>query len=158
MKTRRGSDTEVGRRMMATRMNPGFTLNRDTEVLATITIEGPDEIGVSVSGQHKVWLPKVLQVAEESIRKMIGITVHPDVLDGKVEIGVYSTQEAWSDDSYIAVWSDNPKLAKGLIGIVAKYVPLTGGGVPGSYYRGSGQISGKDNQYSFHYSSFGIGD
>lgn len=149
--------SRLSREMTATRMNSGYTLSRNTDLLAVVTVIAPYEVNISVLDHHReAWLPKVLGVVEHSIRK--AMAREGDALNGRIEIGTYGEQNSYSDDGFVAVWSDNARLAKGVIGVVDKYVPLSGGGVYGSHYRGSGQIKGGGNQYSYHKSSYGIGD
>ena len=148
--------SRLSRKMIATKMNSGYTLSRNTNLMAVVTVVSPDEVKISVLNSRESWLPKVLRVVEISIRQ--AMDREGSALNGRIEIGTFGVQHDWSDDGYVAVWSDNPRLAKGVIGVVAKHVPLSGGGVYGSSYRGSGQIDGMNYQFSYHNSSFGIGD
>jgi len=76
---------------------------------------------------------------------------------GLVEIGAWGVQNAYSDDSYLGVRGDNDVVAKAVAEVIKKLVPVGGGGVPGSSYRGTG-LRGSGGEYVYHYHSFGIGD
>lgn len=82
------------------------------------------------------------------------------IADGAVAyLGRWSEQNAWSDDSGLVVYSDDPELAKLIATYIPHYFPVSGGGVPGSTsYRGNGWIARGPNEWVWHSFSFGIGD
>lgn len=76
-----------------------------------------------------------------------------------VQMGAWSKQESWSDDSGYVVKSDNDaEFAKEIASVLPKQFPITGGGVPGSTsYRGSGWRHRGPYLWVWNDSSFGIG-
>jgi len=163
-----------------TAMNTSHTISgQKAELLCTIEVLGGFEVTsaeryydinvmLTSIGKRMSWMNRVTSAAEAGIRKSFDAALKKNKneflrelheLTGEVEIGRFSKQEAWSDDGYIGVYSEKPRLAKGVINLIEKYVPTTGGGVPGTYgYRGSGRVEGGPKEYSYHESSFGIGD
>lgn len=75
------------------------------------------------------------------------------------QMGMWSRQESWSDDSGYVVKSDNDAdFAKVIASVLPKQFPITGGGVPGSTsYRGAGWIHRGPYLWVWNDSSFGIG-
>lgn len=76
------------------------------------------------------------------------------------QMGMWSTQEAWSDNSGYVVKSDSdPDFAEAIALVMPKLFPIMGGGVPGSTsYRGSGWRVRGPTVWVWEDSSFGIGD
>lgn len=78
---------------------------------------------------------------------------------GLAELGTFNIQAAYSDDSYVAIRAETDEIAKIIIDAMQKALPVTGGGVPGTYgYKGSGPKQLSDGIWIYHWSSFGIGD
>jgi len=127
---------------------------------------------ITSAGRKQKWMNSATREIERGLQKVLkeqptkeyGFNEplpEGEEIAGVVQIGEYSVQNSWSDDGYIAVKASTPRAALGAIKVIKKYAGTTGGGVPGSSgYKGSGAISKGDvpTEYSYHYSSFGIGD
>lgn len=138
---------------------PSFSMTRTAELKATVTISPDGEVDVKVVASAP-WMSKLVSSIKNSVQKTFDIG-QGDAICGVAYIGEFSQQNAWSDDAYIAVKSDNKRLAAGMIGAVKRNVPVGGGGVVGTYgYKGSGAVESAagGTEYSYHYSSWGIGD
>jgi len=173
-------ELRIARRLIAKVPMRNFTMARNAELLLLIEVEANKDImsgewNLEVNfmptsrGKRKKWMNRFIRATERGILRVLEsqVKMSPDekaeeggTIVGTAEIGEFGRQHSWSDDSYIAVQSDNKRLAKGLINAVKKIVPVTGGGVPGSSYRGTGRVESAagGTEYSFHYDSYGIGD
>jgi hypothetical protein len=122
------------------------------------------EIMAKPDGAKQPWMRafanKVRPLLEREIAKQKYSTPQEDTCVGVAEIGSYSTQESYSDDSYLIVRSDEPTLTRTIMKVLKEVRPTTGGGVPGSSgYRGSGVQKTSDSAVLlYNWSSFGIGD
>jgi hypothetical protein len=102
-------------------------------------------------------LPPVLSAAMQKEGMYPAGKMSPSCV-GLAEIGTFHQQNSWSDDSYIAIRADTDEIAKIVGDVQKKVVPVGGGGVPGSSYKGSGMQKQADGEYVYHHYSFGIGD
>lgn len=127
----------------------------------------PDiQVWISPAGKKLSWMPKL----KAELERVLGAEMERtkgfayqrgkegDVCQGLAEIGDFSVQNSYSDDSYIAVRADIDGTAKAVLDAVKKVVKTGGGGVAGSRYSASGAVAGGNGEYTYHYSSFGIGD
>jgi hypothetical protein len=104
-------------------------------------------------------LQKQAPVIATNVRAFVAKYAATKALVGECLIANLHQQNSWSDDGYLIAKSDSNDLAAIVIAAIKKAVPVTGGGVPGSSYRGSGQVKREaPGEYSYHDSSFGIGD
>tara|TARA_Y100000310_G_scaffold217756_1_gene218832 strand:- start:2688 stop:3227 length:540 start_codon:yes stop_codon:yes gene_type:complete len=127
------------------------------------------DVWVSPEGRKHAWASKLASVLKPIAIKALkaegmfptnekGYRVAPECV-GMVEIGQFTEQNSYSDDSYLAIRADTDRLARMVAGAVENVLPVSGGGVHGTYgYKGSGLKKGSDGEYVYHYSSFGIGD
>jgi len=121
------------------------------------------EILAKPEGAKHTWMRafanKARPLLEREIAKQKYSTPTEETCIGVAEIGSYSSQESWSDDSYFIVRSDEPRLAKIIVDVLQQVRPITGGGVPGSSYRGRGAEKTSDpGVWIYNWSSYGIGD
>lgn len=93
----------------------------------------------------------------QKVRTEVGSQTFSD--GATAQMGMWSRQESWSDDSGYVVKSDNDAdFAKVIASVLPKQFPLTGGGVPGSTsYRGAGWLHRGPYLWVWEDSSFGIG-
>lgn len=81
------------------------------------------------------------------------------VCSGLAELGTFNIQNPYSDDAYVAIRAESDEIGKIILDALQKALPITGGGVPGSYgYKGHGAESAGNGVWIYHWSSFGIGD
>jgi hypothetical protein len=114
------------------------------------------QVWVAKEGKSRPWMRKFVSVVKSSAMK--AAKADKKGVQGLAEVGAYSEQNAWSDDSYLAIRADHDELAKLVLDAAKKALPVGGGGVPGSRgYRGSG-AKGGSGEYAYHWHSFGIGD
>lgn len=138
------------------------------------------------------WLPKIIEAIKDHYAKstpMMEIGCYPhnkkvgdkvyyhNPYVGMVEIGVFTRQESYSDETYFVVRSDNVEMNKPIAECLAIAIPAGGGGVQGSSYKARGEIEEgysyqkNPNDYRseyvnvpyagyvfYHQCSFGIGD
>ena len=121
------------------------------------------EIMAKPAGAKQSWMRqfanKARPLLDREIAKQKYGTPQEETCVGVAEIGAYSTQESWSDDSYLIVRSDEPRLAKIIMGVLQQVRPISGGGVPGSSYSGRGAEKTSDpGVWLYNWSSYGIGD
>lgn len=155
---------------LAKRYKPEVLLRLKTELPMGSGKEdskGKVEVWVSPAGKKdNPWIGAFTKLAEKALPPLIekeghfptknGYRIDP-TMSGIVEIGGWNEQNSYSDDSYLAIRGDTPELTKAVMDILQKAVPVGGGGVAGSSYKGAG-ASGGGTEYSYHYHSYGIGD
>jgi hypothetical protein len=169
----------VSHERVALRMN-NFKTDPKAELLAVIEASyntggmgRPQDMEIesmiTAAGKKQDWMRRAVAMAEKSLAEVMKSQIESgrqiyeldDDVAGVIQIGRMGVQESFSNDSYFVVKADTPRAAKGMIKVIVKLAGTTGGGVPGSYgYSGSGSIKqGKTpNEWTYHYSSYGIGD
>ena len=169
----------VGHERVALKMNE-FKTDPRAELLAVIeasyNTEGmanPKSLEVdsmiTAAGKKMDWMRRAVDMGERALAKVMEEQIGTgrqlrqleDDVAGVIQIGRMGKQEAYSNDSYFVVKADTPRAAKGMIKVIAKLAGTSGGGVPGTGgYQGSGQIARGEtpNEWTYHYSSYGIGD
>jgi hypothetical protein len=151
----------VGFRFGKTRVSPEVVARvKVCEDYKSGTGKGKVEVWISPAGKKNSWIAKLGKALQAPLAGALDTASYD--LKGKcrglVEIGQFSMQNSWSDDSYVAVRADTEEIARVVMETLKKVLPVSGGGVPGSTgYKGSGEQKQGDGEYVYHYSSFGIG-
>ena len=101
---------------------------------------------------------KTLKELTRRVRATIGSRTFSE--GAVAQMGAWSKQEAWSDNSGYVVKSDNDaEFAKAIASVLPVQFPITGGGVPGTTsYRGGGWLHRGPYLWVWNDASFGIGD
>jgi len=110
-------------------------------------------------GQKTPWLrkldPTLKLVVVPILREAMKFPETDDQCLDLAEIGVFEK----GPDKFIALRAESQGLAIILMKVISRLCPITGGGVSGTYgYRGTGWSKASPIEWTYHWSSFGIGD